>query len=360
MLDDILLSSITKKYQELSDALSNGNFADGREFAAVSKEYAELGPIVGEIKKYFELKAEVAVYQEMQNDVELYDTACKELSILDAKIVEISEEIKILLLPKDKDDARNVVMEIRSGTGGDEAELFVGDLCRMYEQFSTIKGWKFTALSKASNNIGGYKEVVIEIKGSNVFANLRFESGVHRVQRVPVTETSGRLHTSTATVAVLPEAEEVDVVLDAKDLRIDFYRSSGPGGQSVNTTDSAVRITHIPSGIVVTQQDEKSQHKNKSRAMQILRTRLYNKEKEEKDMSRMQMRKAQTGSGERCERIRTYNFPQNRITDHRLSESMHNISQVIDEGKLGIFTDKLIAHHKAQLLADAQNTESLQ
>jgi peptide chain release factor 1 len=260
-------------------------------------------------------------------------------------------QIRTALLPKDEDDERNAILEVRAGTGGEEAALFAAELFRMYQRYAALKGWKFELLDLSETGLGGFKEAAASITGRNVFARLKFESGVHRVQRVPETEASGRIHTSAATVAVLPEAEEVDIQIDDKDLRIDVFRASGPGGQSVNTTDSAVRITHLPSGLVVIQQDEKSQHKNKARAMKVLRARLYELERQARDAARAADRKSQVGSGDRSERIRTYNFPQGRVTDHRINLTLYKLPQVISGESLSELIDALTTEHQAAQLA---------
>jgi peptide chain release factor 1 len=266
----------------------------------------------------------------------------------------LEHDIKLLLLPKDAADDHNVILEVRAGTGGDEAAIFAGDLFRMYQRYAASKGWRVEVISASEGEHGGYKEIIANISGSGAYAHLKFESGVHRVQRVPATEAQGRIHTSAATVAVLPEAEDVDIQIDEKDLRIDVYRSSGPGGQSVNTTDSAVRITHIPTGLVVAQQDEKSQHKNKAKAMKILRARLYERERERLDAERSATRRGQVGSGDRSERIRTYNFPQGRVTDHRINLTLYKLDQVIEGPALEELVQALMTEHQAELLAQAE------
>jgi peptide chain release factor 1 len=273
---------------------------------------------------------------------------------LEQKRAALEQQLKVALLPKDAMDDRNVIIEIRAGTGGDEASLFAGDLFRMYERFAAKQGWKVEVVSASDGSMGGYKEIVAEIKGRGAFAKLKFESGVHRVQRVPVTEGGGRIHTSAATVAVLPEAEEVDVKIDDKDLRIDVLRASGAGGQHVNRTESAVRITHLPSGIVVFQQDERSQHRNKARAMKILRARLFDQERERADRERSADRREQIGSGDRSERIRTYNFPQNRVTDHRIELTLYALDEVLAGPGLGRFIDALVAEDQARKLAQLE------
>jgi peptide chain release factor 1 len=287
-------------------------------------------------------------------DPEMAQMAQAELDQLAEKISGLEHEMAILLLPKDAADERNVILEIRAGTGGDEAAIFAGDLFRMYQRYAAWKGWRVEVISANEGEHGGYKEIIASIAGAGVYAHLKFESGVHRVQRVPDTEAQGRIHTSAATVAVLPEAEDVDIQIDEKDLRIDVYRSSGPGGQSVNTTDSAVRITHIPTGVVVAQQDEKSQLKNKNKAMKILRARLYERERERLDAERSAARRGQIGSGDRSERIRTYNFPQGRVTDHRINLTLYKLDQVIEGPALEELVQALITEHQAALLAGSE------
>jgi peptide chain release factor 1 len=284
-------------------------------------------------------------------DEELRAMAAEELALIEEKLPQAERALALQLLPKDAADERAAMLEVRAGTGGDEAALFAGDLLRMYQRFADEAGWKFELISASQSEVGGYKEAVASINGNGVFARLKFESGVHRVQRVPATESGGRIHTSAATVAVLPEAEEVDVQIDDKDLRIDVYRSSGPGGQSVNTTDSAVRITHLPSGLVVIQQDEKSQHKNKAKALKVLRTRLFELERERLASERAGARKSMVGSGDRSERIRTYNFPQGRVTDHRINLTLHKLPEILEGPGLKELTDALIAEDEAQRLA---------
>jgi len=285
------------------------------------------------------------------DDPELKALADEEVQALRERLPELELAVKLSLLPKDADDERNAILEVRAGTGGDEAALFAGDLLRMYQRFAETQGWRFELISASAAEIGGYKEAIASINGPGVFARLKFESGVHRVQRVPVTESGGRIHTSAATVAVLPEAEDVDVQIDDKDLRIDVYRSSGPGGQSVNTTDSAVRITHLPTGLVVIQQDEKSQHKNKAKAVKVLRTRLFEMERERLANERAGARKSMVGSGDRSERIRTYNFPQGRVTDHRINLTLHKLDEVLEGPGLTEIVDALVAEDEAERLA---------
>ena len=285
------------------------------------------------------------------SDPEMLDLAKTELEELKENILQIEESIQLMLLPKDKADANDVILEIRAGTGGDEAAIFAGDLYRMYQRYSDLNKWKTQIMALSDGDVGGYKEIILSISGENVFSKLKFESGVHRVQRVPATESSGRIHTSAATVAVLPEPEDVDVDVQDKDIRIDVFRASGPGGQSVNTTDSAVRITHLPSGIVVSQQDEKSQHKNKAKAMKILRARLYEAERDKQLQERAEDRKGQVGSGDRSERIRTYNYPQGRVTDHRINLTLHKLETILEGQDLIGLIEALITEEKARQLS---------
>ncbi len=327
------------------------------QFTRLSKEYSELTAIVDAIN---ELRRAEAEYEDLETlvadqdaDEEVRALARHELNDMVDTLAENERQMKLLLLPKDEADERNAILEIRAGTGGDEAALFGADLFRMYQRYAESKGWKFEVMSVSETGIGGYKEASASIAGRGVFARLKFESGVHRVQRVPETESSGRIHTSAATVAVLPEAEDVDVKIEEKHLRIDVYRASGPGGQSVNTTDSAVRITHVPTGLVVTQQDEKSQHKNRAKAMKILRARLYELERSRADQERAAERKLQVGSGDRSERIRTYNFPQGRVTDHRINLTLHKLERVMG-GELDEVVDALVAEDQAARLAETE------
>ena len=345
------IRAIEARKNELQDAMAAGDFAPDA-FVRLSKDYAEIEPVAAAAKEVRRLRAEAASLEEMTHeaDEELRELAAHELLDNQARLEEAERALALKLLPRDAADERAAMLEIRAGTGGDEAALFAGDLLRMYQRYSETKGWRFEIISASASEVGGYKEVIASVAGQGVFARLKFESGVHRVQRVPVTESGGRIHTSAATVAVLPEAEEVDVQIEEKDLRIDVYRSSGPGGQSVNTTDSAVRITHLPTGLVVIQQDEKSQHKNKAKALKVLRTRLYELERERLASERAGARKSMVGSGDRSERIRTYNFPQGRVTDHRINLTLHRLPEIL-EGQMEELIGALIAEDEAERLA---------
>ena len=348
------LSALIARRDELAGLMSGGDRVDAEAYVRLSKEYAELTPVVECIEEQRSLAAEIADLEAMaaDSDADMREMAEEELKKARARVSGIESQLKILLLPKDAADEKNAILEIRAGTGGDEAALFAADLFRMYQRFSERQGWRFETMTLSDTGIGGYKEATAEISGKGVFARLKYESGVHRVQRVPETESGGRIHTSAATVAVLPEAEEVDIHVEEKDLRIDTYRSQGAGGQHVNTTDSAVRITHIPSGIVVAQQDEKSQHKNRAKAMKILRARLYEAERQALADERAQSRRSQVGSGDRSERIRTYNFPQGRVTDHRISLTLHKLDRVLEGEALDELIDALTAEDQASRLAE--------
>jgi peptide chain release factor 1 len=349
------LDELVRRRDELSHTLSGGALSGG-DFAKLSKEYSELSPIVEDIEALRHAQSELAAAEEMaqaDGDPEMKALAEEEMRSLKHRLPELEAQVRTALLPKDEDDERNAILEVRAGTGGEEAALFAAELFRMYQRYAGLKGWRFELLDLSETGLGGFKEAAASITGRNVFARLKFESGVHRVQRVPETEASGRIHTSAATVAVLPEAEEVDIQIDDKDLRIDVFRSSGPGGQSVNTTDSAVRITHLPTGLVVIQQDEKSQHKNKARAMKVLRARLYEAERQARDAARAADRKSQVGSGDRSERIRTYNFPQGRVTDHRINLTLYKIDKILSGEGLDEIVDALSAADRAAKLSMA-------
>jgi len=343
------IAALLAKREELSAQLASGDLPTDR-FVALSKEYAEVEPVATAAGELQRLRTELAGLEEMLADPEMRDMAQEEADAIRTTLPEAERALALSLLPRDAADERSAMLEVRAGTGGDEAALFAGDLFRMYSRYAEERGWKVELISASSAEMGGYKEVVASVTGQGVFARLKFESGVHRVQRVPVTESGGRIHTSAATVAVLPEAEDVDVQINDQDLRIDIYRSSGPGGQSVNTTDSAVRITHIPSGLVVIQQDEKSQHKNKAKALKVLRTRLYELERERLHSERAGTRKSMVGSGDRSERIRTYNFPQGRVTDHRINLTLHRLPEIL-EGQMDELITALIQADEAERLA---------
>ena len=345
-------SKILEKYKIVENTLNKMENLRSDDLIKMNREYADLRPIVDKIEQYKKEQIEILNLNELlkDSDQEISKIADVELREKKNVIQNLEDELLKLLIPKDINDTKNSILEIRAGTGGDEASLFASDLLNMYQRYADINNWKFEILSISETGLKGIKEVVCNISGINVFSKLKFESGVHRVQRVPTTESSGRVHTSAATVAVLPEAEEVDVAIEEKDLRIDVFRSSGPGGQSVNTTDSAVRITHIPSGIVVSQQDEKSQHKNKAKAMKILRSRLLDNEIQQKNKERSEQRKIQVGSGDRSERIRTYNFPQGRVSDHRINLTLYNLSEIL-EGKINDLIEPLIAEEETKKLA---------
>ena len=352
------ISRLLSRKDEIEDRLVSSSLSPS-ELMNLSKELAEIRPVVEQAVKLQKLKTELddllILLKDPEADLDMKSLAEEEIKEIRPKIIEEEHMLKLLLLPKDKDDSRNAILEIRAGTGGEEAALFGADLFGMYQKFASEQGWRFEIMEISETGIGGYKEAAANISGQEVFAKLKFESGVHRVQRVPDTETGGRIHTSAATVAVLPEAEEVDVDIKETDLRIDIFRSSGPGGQSVNTTDSAVRITHVPTGIVVSQQDEKSQHKNRAKAMKILRSRLYDAERAKQNAERAASRKGQVGSGDRSERIRTYNFPQGRVTDHRINLTLYKLDKILLGESLNEIIDALLAEEQAQKLADGQS-----
>jgi peptide chain release factor 1 len=348
MVPEERLEQLTQRFQFLEARMADG--ASGSDIATLAKEYSDLRPVVEQITAYRQLRDDLAEAQALLADPDMKELAEEELPLLRARLPEAEHALQLALLPRDAADARPAILEIRPGTGGDEAALFAGDLLRMYQRYAETRGWGFEIIEQQDTELGGIKEVVAHIKGESVFARMKYESGVHRVQRVPTTESGGRIHTSAATVAVLPEAEDVDIQIDANDLRIDTMRSSGAGGQHVNTTDSAVRITHLPTGIVVTS-SEKSQHRNREIAMQVLKSRLYDLERQRVDSARSADRAAQVGSGDRSERIRTYNFPQGRMTDHRINLTLYKLDQVM-AGDLDEVIDALRADDQARMLAE--------
>ena len=348
------LNPIVGRHEELSSLMSEGNLS-GDEFTKMSMEYAELSPVVEAITAYKDAVQEREDLKELLEDPDMKGMAQDELVQLNKDIPELESKIKLALIPKDVDDAKDAILEIRAGTGGDEAALFAGDLFTMYKTFAAQKGWSVELMEAASSDAGGYKEIIARITGRNVFSEMKFESGVHRVQRVPETESQGRVHTSAATVAVLPEVDDVEVDIQDKDLRIDVYRASGSGGQHVNKTESAVRITHLPTNIVVAIQDESSQHKNNAKALKILQARIYDAKKQEIDSMRSEDRKSQVGSGDRSERIRTYNFPQGRVTDHRINLTLYKLEEILRGGGLEEMVHALIAEDQAAKLADLEN-----
>jgi peptide chain release factor 1 len=342
------------RHEELAQMLSDPEvLGDVANYQARSKEYAELEPIVTALDDYERWEASAAESREMLADPELGEVAREELAEAEQKMGELEDRLQYLLLPKDPNDDKNVFIEIRAGAGGDEAALFAGDLLKMYMGYADRRGWKTEIMSASESDQGGFKEVILQVRGDDAYSRLKFESGGHRVQRVPQTETQGRIHTSACTVAVMPEADEVDVQIDPNDLRIDIFRASGPGGQSVNTTDSAVRITHEPTGTVVSCQDEKSQHKNRDKAMKVLQSRLYEQERQRADAERAEQRRSLVGSGDRSQRVRTYNFPQGRVTDHRINLTLYQLDQVT-EGDLDMIIDPLITEHQAEQLAQLE------
>ncbi|QGM96516.1 peptide chain release factor 1 [Methylocystis parvus OBBP] len=348
------LDLILRRYEEIGEKLASG--ADGQAFVALSRERATLDEVVEAIRAYRAAEREAddlaAMLADASLDKDMRELAEAEVDEARARLEETEKTLQLALLPKDEADEKGVILEVRAGTGGDEAALFAGDLFRAYQKYATLQGWRVELVSESPGALGGFKEIVAEITGRGVYGRLKFESGVHRVQRVPETETQGRIHTSAATVAVLPQAEDVDVTIDEKDLQIDTMRSQGAGGQHVNKTESAIRITHIPSGIVVMMQEERSQHRNKAKAMNVLRSRLYDAERQRLDKERSADRKSQVGSGDRSERIRTYNFPQGRVTDHRINLTLYKLDRVM-EGEFDEILDALITDHQQKLLAQS-------
>ena len=353
MLPEQKLDALVTRHRAIEHELASP--LEPETYVRLSREFAELAPIVETVKNYRGIVAEIAgldaLIADAATDAEMRAMAASERPQLEEKRVALERQIKLALVPKDAMDERNVILEIRAGTGGDEAALFAGNLFRMYERYAANQRWKVEVISASEGTMGGFKEIVAEIRGRGAFAKLKFESGVHRVQRVPDTEAAGRIHTSTATVAVLPEAADVDINIDDDDLKIDTLRSGGAGGQHVNKTESAVRVTHIPSGIVVMMQEDRSQHRNRAKAMAVLRARLYDFERQKRDAARAAERRGQVGSGDRSERIRTYNFPQGRVSDHRINLTLYKLPQVIEGEALGEIIDALVTEHQAELLA---------
>lgn len=345
------LGMLKRRHEELGELMAQPGLP-GDEMVKLSKEYADLDPVIEEVNQYEQALQEKEDLQEMLEDPEMKEMAEADVVRLNKEIPALEQRIKIALIPKDDADEKNAILEIRAGTGGDEAALFAADLFGMYKGYAAKQGWRLEVVELSESDIGGYKEIIAEITGVNVFSRMKFESGVHRVQRVPKTETQGRVHTSAATVAVLPEAEDVDIQIEDKDLRIDTFRSQGAGGQHVNTTDSAVRVTHIPTGIAVAIQENKSQHKNKDRAMSLLKTKLYDMQRQELDAARAEDRKSQVGSGDRSERIRTYNYPQGRVSDHRINLTLYNLEEIVAGEGLEEVIESLIADDQATKLAE--------
>ncbi len=350
MLQDKLQAFIDR-YEEITNLLSSPDIAsDIKKMTELSKEQSDIEPIYKAAKEYIEIAEAIAENKELLSDEEFGEIAKEELNELEPRLKELEEEIKILMIPKDPNDDKNIYLELRAGTGGDESALFVEDMFKMYSRYADKQGWKVEIVSSSEGTAGGYKELIVLIKGDSVYSKLKYEGGTHRVQRVPATETQGRVHTSAITVAVMPEVEDVEVDIKPNEIKMDVYRSSGCGGQSVNTTDSAVRLTHIPTGIVVAIQDEKSQHKNRDKAMKVLKARVYEAQMQEQLAQNAEARKMQVGSGDRSEKIRTYNYPQGRITDHRIGLTIYALDDVMNNGALDLIIDPLIAHAQAEAL----------
>lgn len=346
------LEEMVKRYEQLGEMLADPRvFGNHQELQRYAREHSELEELVEHFRRYQKISREIEDNKQLltEEDEELRDLAKSELSALRQELNEVEKRLKFLLLPRDSNDEKNILLEIRAGTGGEEAALFAADLFRMYSKFTEKQGWRLEVMSQNPTGVGGFKEIIALIEGKGVYSRLKYESGIHRVQRVPITEHSGRIHTSAVTVAILPEAEEVEVKIEPEDLRIDVFRSTGPGGQSVNTTDSAVRITHLPTGMVVTCQDEKSQHKNRAKALKVLRARLLDRLKQQQQAERSDQRKSQVGSGDRSEKIRTYNFPQSRVTDHRISLTLHRLEEIL-EGDLNDLIEALTTYYQTEAL----------
>ena len=355
MIPQEKLDALIEKFDQIETAMSTASDTD--EIVRLSKEHGELKTLVEKARELVDVRKQLVDLEELSkgDDPEMAEMASEELAELKEQEPKLEHALQLMLLPKDKADDSSVILEVRAGTGGDEAALFAGDLFRMYQRFAQLNKWTVEVLSQSEAEVGGYKEIQANVSGDGVYAMMKFESGVHRVQRVPETETQGRVHTSAATVAVLPEPEEVDVEINESDLRVDVFRASGPGGQSVNTTDSAVRITHLPTGIVVSQQDEKSQHKNRAKAMKVLRARIYEAERARADAERAEARKGMVGTGDRSERIRTYNFPQSRVSDHRINLTLYKLDEIMAGDGLGEVVEALITQDRADRLAEMQS-----
>jgi len=357
MISEEQIDGIIKRLGELEAMMASGGSSE--DFVRLSKDYAELSPVAKTAQTVLDLRTEIAdlggMVADADSDAEMRELAIEEMAEARDRLPGLESDLQLAMLPRDAADTKNAILEVRAGTGGDEAALFAADLLRMYQRYAEINGWKFELMDFSGSDLGGIRDAVASISGRGVFAKLKYESGVHRVQRVPETESQGRIHTSAATVAVLPEAEEVDIDINPSDLRIDTYRAQGAGGQHVNKTDSAIRITHLPTGVVVTQQDNKSQHKNRAKAMKVLRARLYDAERQKVEGERASARKEQVGSGDRSERIRTYNYPQGRVTDHRINLTMYKLDKMMNGEAVDEVVDALIADHQASLLADLED-----